>query len=187
LPWKQTQTYIVSGHKNPEDFDPKTLKTVNLNQEEGIQAITAKPWDKETTEVVTYLFLKEKGWTTEKTQEWFTEHEKRAEESFSWTGTIQSIPQTGNLIRGKALHPIRTVHPQEWPQVREYLKEELEKSAHTLAGTPLKLDHQTLINGRVLGTQYENGAIEYVAQLDDPKIAEQIADGTIRHCSVEFE
>lgn len=56
-----------------------------------------------------------------------------------------------------------------------------------MAGTPLNLDHDEPLNGRVLGAQYEDGAIEYVAQLDDPTITEQIPDGTIRHCSVEFE
>ena len=122
MPWDQTQNFIRSGHKKPEDFDPETLKTVTLSEEEGIQAITAKPWDKQSTEVVSYLFSKEKGWTTEKAQQWFKEHEQKAEESFSWAGTIRNIPQTGNLIRGKALHPIRTVHPQERLQVREYLE-----------------------------------------------------------------
>jgi hypothetical protein len=51
----------------------------------------------------------------------------------------------------------------------------------------LNLDHNNPINGKVLGAEYENGAIEYVAQLDDPTITRQIADGTIKHCSVEFE
>jgi hypothetical protein len=187
LPWDQTQDYIRSGHRNPEDFDPETLKTIALSEEEGIQAITGKQWNQQSTEVISYLFKKDKNWTLEKAQEWFNSHEKKAKESFSWTGTIRSIPQTGNLIRGKALHPIRTVHPNEWPQIREYIKEELEKSAHTLAGTPLILDHKTPLDGRVLGAEYEDGAIEYIAQLDDQTITEQIADGTIKHCSVEFE
>ena len=187
MPWDQTQNIIRSGHRNPENFDPETLKTITLNEQEGIQAITAKPWKKQTTEIVSYLFSKEKNWTTEKAQQWFNNHEKKAKESFSWTGTIKNIPQTGNLIRGKALHPIRTIHPQEWPQIREYLKEELQKSAHTLAGTHLILDHNKPIDGRVLGAEYEDGAIEYIAQLDDPTIAKQIAEGTIKHCSVEFE
>jgi hypothetical protein len=187
LPWDQTQNYIRSGHRNPEDFNPETLKTITLSEEEGIQAVIGKPWNKQSTEVVSYLFSKEKGWTTEKAQEWFKEHEQKAKESFSWSGTIRNIPQTGNLIRGKALHPIRTIHPQEWPQIREYLEEELQKSVHTLAGTPLILDHYKQINGKVLGAEYEDGAIEYVAQLDDPNITKQIADGTIKHCSVEFE
>jgi hypothetical protein len=187
LPWDQTQNLIRSGHRNPEDFDTETLKTITLSEEEGIQAIIAKPWNKQSTEVVSYLFSKEKGWTTEKAQQWFNEHEQKAKESFSWSGTIRNIPQTGNLIRGKALHPIRTIHPQEWPEVREYLEEELQKSAHTLAGTPLILDHSKPLQGKVLGAEYEDGAIEYVAQLDDLNITKQIADGTIKHCSVEFE
>jgi hypothetical protein len=187
LPWDQTQNYIRSGHRNPEDFDPETLKTITLSEEEGIQAIIAKPWNKQSTEIVSYLFSKEKNWTIEKAKQWFKEHEQKAKESFSWSGTIKNIPQTGNLIRGKALHPIRTIHPQEWPQIREYLEEELQKSVHTLAGTPLILDHYNQINGKVLGAEYENGAIEYIAQLDDPNITKQIADGTIKHCSVEFE
>lgn len=187
MPWDQTEQYIRSGHRNPEDFDPETLKTVILSEEEGIKAVTAKPWNQQATEIVSYLFSKEKGWTTEKAQEWFSIHENKAKESYSWTGTIKNIPQTGNLIRGKALHPIKTIHPNEWPQTREYLKEELEKSAHTLAGTPLILDHKTPINGRVLGAEYEDGAIEYVAQLDDQEIKKQIEDGAIKHCSVEFE
>jgi hypothetical protein len=187
LSWDQTENYIRSGHRNPDDLDPETLKTITLSEEEGIKAITAKPWSSQSTEVVSYLFSRQKGWTTEKAKEWFRQHENRAKESFSWTGTIRSIPETGNLIRGKALHPIRTLHPNEWPEIREYLKEELEKSAHTLAGTPLILDHINPVNGKVLGAEYEDGAIEYIAQLDDPTIAKLIADGTIKHCSVEFE
>ncbi len=104
LPWDQTQTIIRSGHRNPEDFNLQTLKTITLSEEEGIPAITAKPLNKESTEVVSYLFSKEKGWTVENAQEWFNEHEKKAKESFSWTGTINNSPQTGNLIRGKTLH-----------------------------------------------------------------------------------
>ncbi len=187
LPWDQTENYIRSGHRNPEIFDPETLKTITLSEEEGIKAIIAKPWNSQSTEVISYLFSKEKDWTTEKAQKWFKQHENKAKESFSWTGTIRNIPETGNLIRGKALHPIRTLHPNEWPEIREYLKEELEKSAHTLAGTPLIIDHHNPINGKVLGAEYEDGAIEYIAQLDDPAITSQIADGTIKHCSVEFE
>ena len=75
LPWDQTQNYIRSGHRNPEDFDPETLKTITLSEEEGIQAVIGKPWNKQSTEVISYLFNKEKGWTIEKAKEWFKEHE----------------------------------------------------------------------------------------------------------------
>ncbi len=160
LPWDETQTYIRSGHRNPEDFDPESLRTITLSEEEGIQAIIGKPWNKQTTETVSYLFSKEKNWTLEKAKEWFKEHEKKPKESFSWAGSIKNIPQTRNLIRGKALHPMRTVHPDEWPEIREYLEEELQKSVNTLEGAPLILDHIRPIRGKVLGAEYEDGAFQ---------------------------
>ena len=78
MPWDETQQYIRSGHKTSDDFDPQTLKLITLNQDEGIHAITEKVWGQQTTEVVSYLFSKEKNWTQQKAQDWFTNHEKKA-------------------------------------------------------------------------------------------------------------
>jgi len=105
-------------------------------------------------------------------------------ESFSWVGDIKPF---GKFIRGKALHPLKTVHPEEWPSVRVYLEEELQKSAHTLAGKPLLIDHTRPLRGKVLSAEYENGAIEYIAKLDDQNTLDKIQNDKIRHCSVEFE
>ncbi|UCE15447.1 MAG: hypothetical protein JSV12_06105 [Candidatus Bathyarchaeota archaeon] len=105
-------------------------------------------------------------------------------ESFSWVGDIKP---SGKLIRGKALHPLKTVHPEEWPSVRVYLEKELHKSAHTLAGKPLLIDHTCTLRGKVLDAKYENGAIEYIAKLDDQNTLNKIRNRKIRHCSVEFE
>ena len=69
MPWDQTQNYVRSGHNNPEDFDPETLKTTTLSEEEGIKAVTGKPWNRQSTEIITYLFSIEKGWTKEKAQQ----------------------------------------------------------------------------------------------------------------------
>jgi len=110
---------------------------------------------------------------------------KLGEESFSWVGNVK--PHDKNLIQGTALHPIKTAHPQEWPSVRVYLEEELEKAAHTLIGTPLLLNHLYPIDGRVLSAEYEDGAIEYVAELNDEHILNCIRDGKIKHCSVEYD
>ena len=187
MPWEETEDFIRSGHRDPEEFEPDSLRPVTLSEEEGIKAVIGKPKGQKTTEVVSYLFSKEKGWTLEKAKEWFSEHQAKAKESFSWAGSIKEIPGASNLIRGKALHPMRTVHPEEWPEVREYLEEELEKSAHSLKGKPLILDHYKPIRGKVLGAEYEDGAIEYAAQLSDPHIMRQIVGGDIKHCSVEFE
>ncbi|RLC71306.1 MAG: hypothetical protein DRI26_05400 [Chloroflexi bacterium] len=106
-------------------------------------------------------------------------------ESFSWVGDIK--PHEKNLIRGQALHPIKTFHPEEWPSVRIYLEEELQKAAHTLAGAPLLLDHIIPIDGKVLGAHYEDGAIEYIAEINDPQILDLIRKGEIKHCSVEYD
>jgi len=187
LPWEDTEDFIRSGHRNPEEFEPDSLRTITLSEEEGIKAVIGKPKGKKTTEVVSYLFSKEKGWTIEKAKEWFKTRQEKAKESFSWAGSIKEVYGTSNLIRGKALHPLRTVHPEEWPEVREYLEEELQKATHSLREKPLILDHYKPIRGKVLGAEYEDGAIEYVAQLNDPTVMRQIVSGDIKHCSVEFE
>ena len=187
MPWEDTEDFIRSGHRNPDEFESDSLRTITLSEEEGIKAVIGKPKGKKTTEVVSYLFSKEKGWTIDKAKEWFKTRQEKAKESFSWAGSIKEVFGTSNLIRGKALHPLRTVHPEEWPEVREYLEEELRKAAHSLRGKPLILDHYKPVRGKVLGAEYEDDAIEYVAQLDDPEVMELIKSGAIKHVSVEFE
>jgi len=187
LPWEETQDFIRSGHRNQEEFEPDSLRTITLSEEEGIKAVIGKPKGKKTTEVVSYLFKKEKGWTLEKAKKWFKQRQEKEKESFSWAGSIKEMPSVSNLIRGKALHPIRTVHPEEWPELREYLEEELQKAAHSLKGKPLILDHYKPVHGEVLDAEYEDGAIEYIAKVDDPHIWNLIKNDDIKHCSVEFE
>jgi len=187
LPWEEDNEYIRSGHRSPDAFLSDTFRTITLSSEEGIKAVIAKPKGKHTMDVVSYLFEKSKGWTVEKAKEWFAQHQRREKESFQWFGEIKQTTESHNLIQGKALHPIRTVHPEEWPEMREYLEEELSKSAHTLVGKPLFLDHHRLLQGKVLSAQYGDGAIEYVAKLADREILDKIRQGEIRHCSVEFE
>lgn len=92
-----------------------------------------------------------------------------------------------NLIRGEALHPIKTFHPEEWPSVRVYLDEELAKAAETLIGKPLLLDHVYLLDGKVLDASYEDGAIKYVAELNEPDVLEKIKNGRIKHVSIECD
>jgi len=186
LPWEEDQEYIRSGHRSPDEFESHSLRTIPLSEEEGIKAIIGKPKGKRTTEILSYLFEKDK-WTLEHAKKWFSEHETKAKESFSWAGSIKEVPGVSNLIRGEALHPIQTVHPEEWPSLRVYFNEELEKSAKTLAGKPLLLDHYKPLRGEVLGAEYKDGAIEYVAKLDDQEVLDQVRSGEIKHCSVEFE
>jgi len=111
--------------------------------------------------------------------------EEGAGQFFSWEGEV--TPQRDNLIGGRALHPIKTFHPEEWPGVRVYLEEELRKAAGSLAGAPLLLDHVYPLDGEVLEASYVDGAVEYVADLRDEEVLGCVKDGTISHCSVEYE
>ena len=108
------------------------------------------------------------------------------EESFSWAGDLKSYPGS-KLIRGEAIHPVKTFHPLEWPQIRVFLEDELKKSAETLVGKPLFLDHWRPLEGKVLGARYEDGSLEYVAELNDEDILRMIREDQIKHASVQFE
>jgi len=113
---------------------------------------------------------------------------KPKEEGFRWLGEVEiaDIPKK-NMVKFRALHPIKTFHPEEWPSVREYLEEELIRSARTLTDKPLGIDHETGIPDpyKVLASEYEDGAVEGLAYAPD-EIIQKIRDGKIRHCSVEF-
>jgi hypothetical protein len=65
---ENTDKFIRSGHRNPAEFQLDILKTIGLNEEEGIQAVAGKPKGKAATEIQSYLFDKTKGWTLEKAQ-----------------------------------------------------------------------------------------------------------------------
>jgi len=111
--------------------------------------------------------------------------EKNRAQVIGWEGGITA--QKGNLITGKAIHPIKTFHPEEWPGVRVYLEEELLNAVGSLIGAPLLLDHATPLEGEVLEATYVDGAVEYVAELNDEQVLRWVKDGTIMHCSIEYE
>lgn len=113
--------------------------------------------------------------------------QRGAEEYFGLDGTVSMRGPDTNIIYGEAIHPIKTYHPSEWPSVRVYLEDELQKAARTLRGAPLLLDHTRPLNGRVLDAWYEDGAIKYIAELNDEGVLSMIRSGIIRHCSVEYD
>jgi len=109
-------------------------------------------------------------------------------EAFQWVGDLLPEEREGRyFIRGKAIHPCRTYHPREWPEVRVYLEEELKASAPTLKGKPLILDHQTTLPApnKVLEAAWEDGAVEYVAEVSKP-IYDQVKSKEIHHVSIEY-
>jgi len=119
----------------------------------------------------------------------YTKSKPRAMEAFQWTGDLTPEESGGRLlIRGRAIHPCKTYHPGEWPQVRVYLEEELKASAPSLAGKSLLLDHAIVLNppNRVLKAQWEDGAVEYVAEVSKP-IYDLIKNGEIHCVSIEYD
>ena len=106
MPWENTEKYIRSGHRDAADFQQDTLKTITLNEKEGIKAVVGKPKGKDTMEVVSYLFEKAKGWTLEKAKAWFKNHHNPEKEHvyavlpFTITEKIMEKPLR---IRGVAM------------------------------------------------------------------------------------
>jgi hypothetical protein len=66
VPWEETDQYVRSGHRNPEEFQPDILRTIVLSEDEGISAVVGKLKGKDSTEIQSYLFDRSKGWTLEK-------------------------------------------------------------------------------------------------------------------------
>lgn len=66
MPWEETQDYIRSGHRDPSEFESDSLRTIWISEEEGRKAVIGKPKGETVTEVVSYLFVKEKNWTLKK-------------------------------------------------------------------------------------------------------------------------
>jgi hypothetical protein len=74
MPWETTEENVRSAHRAVEDFQAGTLKTITLNEKEGIQAIVGKPQGKLTMETQSYMFSLDKGWTLQKAKEWVEKH-----------------------------------------------------------------------------------------------------------------
>jgi len=74
ISWEETDQYIRSGHRNPEDFEQDSLRTIVISEEKGIKAIVGKLKGEDKTTVQSYLFDKAKGWDLEKAKAWFEKH-----------------------------------------------------------------------------------------------------------------
>ncbi|MFA5365986.1 MAG: hypothetical protein WC325_12455, partial [Candidatus Bathyarchaeia archaeon] len=66
MTWENTEQFIRSGHRSPEEFQQETLKTITLSEKDGVKAVVGKPQGSNAIEVLSYLFEKSKGWTVEK-------------------------------------------------------------------------------------------------------------------------
>jgi hypothetical protein len=184
LPWEETQDYIRSGHRNPEDFEPDSLRTIWISEEEGIKAAIGKPKGETSTEVVSYLFMKEKGWTLEEAKVWFQKHqpETRHEHLYCLTPILEKIVEKPLKIRGVALTTGMSRN------LNIYMEEELESLAPKLVGSPVYLEHVSALDavGRVTNAIWDPDAkaLFYEAEIHDDEAQEKIRKGLIQHVSV---
>jgi hypothetical protein len=182
LPWEDTEQYIRSGHRNPEEFQKDTLRTIPLNEKEGIKAVIGKPKGKNAMEVLSYLFEKDKGWTVEKAKEWFEKHHNPAKEHvyavlpFTISEKIMEKPLR---IRGLAMTTGMSRN------FNIYTSEELQTFAAKLVNAPVYIEHVTASDaiGKVTKTEWDGQHLWYEAEIYDEETAEKIRKVLIIHLS----
>jgi len=188
MPWEETETHIRSGHEDPDKFDKDSFRTITISAEEGVSAIVACPKGQFErgrcqvgTQIQSFLFSKEKGWTMEKAKKWFAEKQK---EGVFLEGASPQVG--GRKVCGLAIHPIATYHPEEWPEKRVYFAEELKQAAPSLIGKPFFEDHATPITGSKVTACFwsdEDNAIYYEGEVTEDT-AQKIKDGYYKGVSI---
>ena len=83
MPWEETNDYVRSGHEDPNKYDEDSMRTIEIDEKEGIKAVIGCPKGNFKTgkcavgtQVQSYLFAKEKGWTMTEAKEWFDKSNK---------------------------------------------------------------------------------------------------------------
>ncbi len=183
MTWEDTEKTIRSGHRAPDEFQQETLQTIAINEKEGIQAVVCKPKGSRTMEIQSYLFSKEKGWTTEKAKEWFSKHFTPIKEHvcallpFVITEKLTNKPLK---IHGLAM----TIGMSR--NFNIYTSEELQSFAGKLVDAPVYMEHVTAQGavGKVTKTDWDGQNLLYEAEIYDEDTAEKIRRGLIRHVSV---
>ena len=209
MPWEETDEYIRSGHRSPEDFQEGSFRTITIDADKGIKAVIGKPKGKDTTEVQSYLFDKDK-WTLEEAKAWFEEHKSETLKIYC------GLPLTLKFLTEKA-DPDAKIFPWSMP-ARYYMKpgrmiiygtalvvgqtrkgdvytvEELRRAARSLIGGPIEFGEHSWDVGEprwlpypdnvILDAEEVNGRLEYIAGISDPKIQELIRNGEITGVSI---
>ncbi|MEM3726011.1 MAG: hypothetical protein QXK98_04005, partial [Candidatus Bathyarchaeia archaeon] len=185
LPWEISDNYIRSGHRSPEEFQPETLRTIMLSEDEGIKAVVGKPKGKHTMEVQSYLFDTAKGWTLEKAKAWFNQHhkdEKRREHFCAIVPfrVLEKVVDKPLRIKGIALTAGMSRN------FNIYTPEELQAFAEKLVSAPVYVEHVAVPNavGKITKTEWDGQNLWYEAEIYDEETADKIRKGLVRHVSI---
>ncbi len=83
MAWVETKDYIRSGHENEDRYDKDSMRTINIDEAKGIKAVIGCPKGHFAngkcsvgTQVMSYLFAKNKGWMMARAKEWLEKSEK---------------------------------------------------------------------------------------------------------------
>ncbi len=182
MPWENTEKSITSSHRTPEEFEG-ILKVIPLDEKIGIQAVVGKPKGKNTVEIQSYLFSKDKGWTMDKAKEWFNQHYDPGKDviyagiPFTIAEKIMDQPLR---IRGLAMTSGISRN------LNIYTPQELEAFAGKLVDAPVYIEHVTAASsvGKVVKTAWDGQNLSYEAEIFDEETAAKIRQGLIRHVSI---
>jgi hypothetical protein len=209
MPWDDSGDYVRSGHRSSDDFEKDSFHTITISAEEGIKAVIGKPTGKDTTEVQSYLFAKDKDWTVEKAKAWFEKHKSEALHShslffdlkflteqadpesriFPWSMPARYYAKPGRmLIYGTALTAGKTRKGDV------FNCEELRRGARSLIGGPVEVFEHTWDVGEsrwlpfpdnaVLDGEEVDGRLEYIAGVGESRVQQLIREGVIDQVSV---
>jgi len=183
MTWDETQTYIQYSLRSSNQLQENTLRTVQYDDKDGVQAIIGKPKDKTALEIQSYLFSKDKGWTRQKAQTWHSQLQAPTKEHLTAVLPFtveEKIADKPLRIQGLAL----TVGMSRNYNI--YTPQELEAFQGKLLQAPVYLEHVTAQNavGKVTKTQWDGQNLQYEAEIYDEETAEKIRRGLIRHVSV---
>jgi len=182
MPWETGDNYIRSGHRSPEEFQADSLRTIVLNEEEGIKAVVGKPKGKHAMEVQSYLFDVSKGWTLDKAKKWFEKHQPLKEHAVAILPfkVLEKIVETPLRIRGVAMTAGMSRN------FNIYEPEELQSLTDKLVSAPVYIEHVAVPNavGKIVKTDWDGQNLWYEAEIYDEEAAQKIRKGLIRHVSV---
>ena len=101
-----------------------------------------------------------------------------------------SLLLEGKKVKGVAIHPMATYHPYEFPKVRIYLDDYLERAAPSAIGKPFLLDHTLSLapENKITNAKWnrEKMCVEYEGEVSDD-VAEMIQLGKIKGVSVGLD
>jgi hypothetical protein len=187
MPWEESDQFIRSGHRSPDDFQSDSLRTITISEEEGIKAVIGKPKGKDTTEVQSYLFDKSKGWTVDKAKAWFEQHKDQEKVKLREHVSailpfkiLEKIVDKPLKIRGVAMTAGMSRN------FNIYTAEELQAFASKLVSAPVYIEHVAVPNavGKVTKTEWDGENLWYEAEIYDEETAEKIRKGLVQHVSV---